>query len=180
VVPSLLREALAAADGMIADPAGRAGRLLGGVRDTSRGGAEPERAVPDREPRCTHPRAGAVAQHIGPRPCGLPDPSGSATSSPLGAECRSPCGQALLVAWARPNEDLTSDKTDDPAAMLIGRLISELRCYEPEPARETWAGQRPLNARRERLVERRPGRRRPAFRVSGILVRHSGSAAFAR
>jgi len=41
-----------------------------------------------------------------------------------------------LVAWARRNEDLTNDKTDDRDAMLIGRLVGELRCYETEPVTE--------------------------------------------
>jgi transposase len=62
------------------------------------------------------------------------------------------CVQTLLVAWARRNEDLTNDKTDDRDAMLIGRLVGELRCYEPEPAQETWTRLRHLGARRERLV----------------------------
>ena len=48
------------------------------------------------------------------------------------------CVQTLLVAWARRNEDLTNDKTDDRDAMLIGRLVGELRCYQPEPVTETW------------------------------------------
>jgi hypothetical protein len=67
------------------------------------------------------------------------------------------CVQTLLVAWARRNEDLTRDKTDDRDAMLIGRLVSELRCYEPEPAQQTWTRLRHLGARRGRLVEEATG-----------------------
>jgi len=67
------------------------------------------------------------------------------------------CVQTLLVAWARRNEDLTRDKTDDRDAMLIGRLVSELRCYEPEPTDATWTRLRHLGARRGRLVEEATG-----------------------
>jgi transposase len=67
------------------------------------------------------------------------------------------CVQTLLVAWARRNEDLTRDKTDDRDAMLIGRLAGELRCYEPEPTDPTWTRLRHLGARRERLVEEATG-----------------------
>lgn len=67
------------------------------------------------------------------------------------------CVQTLLVPWARRNEDLTRDKTDDRDAMLIGRLAGELRCYEPEPTDPTWTRLRHLGARRERLVEEATG-----------------------
>ena len=67
------------------------------------------------------------------------------------------CVQTLLVAWARRNEDLTNDKTDDRDAMLIGRLVGELRCYQPEPVEATWARLRHLGARRERLIEEATG-----------------------
>jgi transposase len=74
--------------------------------------------------------------------------------SQLSAERSMPfvCVQTLLVAWARRNEDLTCDKTDERDAMLIARLTSELRCYDPEAAGETWARLRHLGARRERLI----------------------------
>jgi transposase len=62
------------------------------------------------------------------------------------------CVQPLLVAWARRNEDLTVDKTDDKDAVLIARLTAELRCYVPEPGEECWARLRHLGMRRERLI----------------------------
>lgn len=61
------------------------------------------------------------------------------------------CVQPLLVGRARESEDFTRDKTDDKDAVLIARLVSELRCYVPEPADETWARLRHLGARRARL-----------------------------
>ena len=67
------------------------------------------------------------------------------------------CVQTLLVAWARRNEDLTNDKTDDRDAMLIGRLVGELRCYVPEPVSETWNRLRHRGAHRERLVQQATG-----------------------
>lgn len=62
------------------------------------------------------------------------------------------CVQPLLVGRARESEDFTRDKTDDKDAVLIARLVSELRCYVPEPADETWARLRHLGARRARLI----------------------------
>ena len=44
------------------------------------------------------------------------------------------CVQPLLVCRAREGEDLTRDKSDPKDAVLIARLASELRCYEPERA----------------------------------------------
>lgn len=62
------------------------------------------------------------------------------------------CVQPLLVGRARESEDYTRDKTDDKDAVLIARLVGELRCYVPERADEIWARLRHLGARRERLV----------------------------
>lgn len=62
------------------------------------------------------------------------------------------CVQPLLVGRAREAEDFTRDKTDDKDAVLIARLVSELRCYLPERPDETWARLRQLGARRERLI----------------------------
>ncbi|MEU6643554.1 IS110 family transposase [Saccharomonospora sp. NPDC046836] len=62
------------------------------------------------------------------------------------------CVQPLLVGRARESEDYTRDKTDDKDAVLIARLVGDLRCYVPERANETWARLRHLGARRERLV----------------------------
>jgi transposase len=62
------------------------------------------------------------------------------------------CVQPLLVGRAREAEDFTRDKTDDKDAVLIARLVSELRCYAPEPGDEVWARLRHLGARRERLI----------------------------
>lgn len=64
------------------------------------------------------------------------------------------CVQPLLVGRSREAEDYSRDKTDDRDAVLIARLISELRCYLPERAQETWARLRQLGARRAQLVTR--------------------------
>jgi len=62
------------------------------------------------------------------------------------------CVQPLLVGRAREGEDFTRDKTDDKDAVLIARLVTELRCYVPERADEVWARLRHLGARRARLI----------------------------
>jgi transposase len=62
------------------------------------------------------------------------------------------CVQPLLVYRAREGEDLTRDKSDPRDAVLIARLASELRCYEPERADAVWARLRHLGARRGQLT----------------------------
>jgi transposase len=62
------------------------------------------------------------------------------------------CVQPLLVYRARESEDLTRDKSDPKDAVLIARLASELRCYEPERAGAVWARLRHLGARRLQLT----------------------------
>jgi len=62
------------------------------------------------------------------------------------------CVQPLLVARAREQEDLTADKSDPKDAVLIGRLVGELRCYLPERADQVWARLRQLGARRVQLT----------------------------
>jgi len=62
------------------------------------------------------------------------------------------CVQPLLVYRAREGEDLTRDKSDPKDAVLIARLASELRCYEPERAGAVWARLRHLGARRGQLT----------------------------
>jgi transposase len=62
------------------------------------------------------------------------------------------CVQPLLVARAREAEDFTRNKNDDTDAMIIARLVTELRCYLPERADPVWARLRHLGARRARLV----------------------------
>jgi transposase len=62
------------------------------------------------------------------------------------------CVQPLLVGRSRETEDYTRDKTDDKDAVLIARLVSELHCYPPERADETWAQLRQQGAYRERLI----------------------------
>jgi transposase len=62
------------------------------------------------------------------------------------------CVQPLLVAHAREGEDLTADKSDPKDAVVIARLVGELRCYLPERADQIWAGLRQLGARRARLT----------------------------
>ncbi|MCH9766590.1 MAG: IS110 family transposase [Actinomycetia bacterium] len=62
------------------------------------------------------------------------------------------CVNPMLVGRSRETEDYTLDKSDDKDAVLIARLVSELHCYIPEHAEETWARLRQLGARRERLI----------------------------
>lgn len=62
------------------------------------------------------------------------------------------CVQPLLVCRAREAEDFTRNKNDDTDAMIIARLVTELRCYLPERADPTWARLRHLGARRAGLV----------------------------
>jgi transposase len=62
------------------------------------------------------------------------------------------CVQPLQTSWARRSEDLTVDKTDEKDAVLIARLVAQLRCYAPEPVDETWGRLRHLGARREELI----------------------------
>src|SRR6185312_12801203 len=62
------------------------------------------------------------------------------------------CVQPLLVGRAREAEDYTRDKTDDKDAVLIARLVAQLRCYGPERAEPRWAQLRQLGARREELI----------------------------
>lgn len=62
------------------------------------------------------------------------------------------CVQPLLVCRAREAEDFTRNKNDDVDAMIIARLVTELRCYLPERADPTWARLRHLGARRVGLT----------------------------
>lgn len=62
------------------------------------------------------------------------------------------CVQPLLVRRAREAEDFTYNKSDDTDAMIIARLVTELRCYLPERAEPAWARLRHLGARRAALV----------------------------
>lgn len=62
------------------------------------------------------------------------------------------CVQPLLVARAREGEDLTGDKSDPKDAVVIARLVGELRCYLPERADQVWARLRQLGARRAQLT----------------------------
>jgi transposase len=57
-----------------------------------------------------------------------------------------------LAGRARRATDLTRDKSDPKDAVLIARLASELRCYEPERASAVWARLRHLGARRNQLT----------------------------
>jgi transposase len=62
------------------------------------------------------------------------------------------CVQPLLVGRAREGEDYTRDKSDDKDAVLIARLVGQLRCYPPERADGVWARLRHLGARRAGLT----------------------------
>jgi transposase len=41
------------------------------------------------------------------------------------------CVQPMLVACARESEDYTGNKSDYGDAVIIARLLAELRCYIP-------------------------------------------------
>ena len=62
------------------------------------------------------------------------------------------CVQPLLVHRARESEDFTHNKSDETDAIIIARLVTELRCYLPERADPAWARLRHLGARRAGLV----------------------------
>jgi len=62
------------------------------------------------------------------------------------------CVQPLLVHRARESEDFTRNRSDETDAMIIARLVTELRCYLPERAEPAWARLRHLGARRVALV----------------------------
>lgn len=62
------------------------------------------------------------------------------------------CVQPLLVHRAREGEDFTRNKSDETDAMIIARLVTELRCYLPERADPEWARLRHLGARRAALI----------------------------
>ncbi len=62
------------------------------------------------------------------------------------------CVQPLLVGRARESEDFTRNKNDESDAVIIARLVTELRCYLPERADPDWARLRHLGARRAGLV----------------------------
>lgn len=69
-----------------------------------------------------------------------------------GLSVRLVCVQPLLVHRARESEDFTRNKSDERDAMIIARLVIELRCYLPERAGPVWARLRHLGARRAALV----------------------------
>src|SRR5215217_3671058 len=70
----------------------------------------------------------------------------------VGLGVRLVCVQPLLVHRAREGEDFTHNKSDETDAMIIARLVTELRCYLPERAEPIWARLRHLGARRAGLV----------------------------
>ena len=86
------------------------------------------------------------------------------TRSPPSTGCALVCVQPLLVARAREAEDFTRNKNDDVDAMIIARLVTELRCYLPERADPTWARLRHLGRPPGRAGHRRPAR--PASRCA--------------
>jgi hypothetical protein len=62
------------------------------------------------------------------------------------------CVQPLVSHIAREQEDCTGHKRDEPDAVLVARLASELHCYVPEELDESWAFLRQLGRRRAQLV----------------------------
>jgi transposase len=62
------------------------------------------------------------------------------------------CVQPMLVHRAREAEDFTRNKNDEADAVIIARLVTELRCYLPERADPAWARLRHLGVRRTDLI----------------------------
>jgi transposase len=62
------------------------------------------------------------------------------------------CVQPLVSHASRRQQDLTGHKRDEPDAVMIARLASELHCYIPEELDEAWALLRDLGRRRAQLV----------------------------
>ena len=64
------------------------------------------------------------------------------------------CVQPMLVARAREAEDYTGSKSDYGDAVIIARLVAELRCYIPCLPEGPWARLRHLGVRRAQLLDR--------------------------
>jgi hypothetical protein len=64
------------------------------------------------------------------------------------------CVQPMLVARAREAEDYTGNKSDYGDAVIIARLVAELRCYIPYLPAGPWARLRHLGVRRAQLLDR--------------------------
>ena len=82
------------------------------------------------------------------------------------------CVQPLLVHRARESEDFTHNKSDETDAMIIARLVTELRCYLPERAEPgvgaAAAPRRPPGRPGHRRHRRPPAGHRPArVRLAG-------------
>jgi len=61
--------------------------------------------------------------------------------------------QPMLVARAREAEDYTGNKSDYGDAVIIARLVAELRCYIPWLPTGPWARLRHLGVRRAQLLD---------------------------
>jgi hypothetical protein len=66
--------------------------------------------------------------------------------------------EQVVIGAAPWAEDLTFDKTDDKDAVLIARLVAQLRCYLPEPAAPALPDQRPVLAHDDRTMSLLYGR----------------------
>lgn len=64
------------------------------------------------------------------------------------------CVQPMLVARAREAEDYAGNKSDYGDAVIIARLVAELRCYIPYLPAGPWARLRHLGVRRAQLLDR--------------------------
>jgi Transposase len=80
------------------------------------------------------------------------------------------CVQPLLVYRSREGEDLTRDRSDPKDAVLIARLASELRCYEPERTDAVWARLRWLADRAGQLPALAAGSALTALSLAGLGV----------
>jgi hypothetical protein len=117
-----------------------------------------------RSPRCAaHQLGGPIAEAVeAAARAGMPrltvacEPTGSRWMQ-VQRLCREAgvalvCVQPLVSHIAREQEDYTGHKRDEPDAVLIARLASELHCYVPEELDESWAFLRQLGRRRAQLV----------------------------
>jgi len=83
------------------------------------------------------------------------------------------CVQPMLVARAREAEDYTGSKSDYGDAVIIARLVAELRCYIPYLPEGPRARLRHLGVRRAQLLDRSPRPASACWTCSNVPGRRS-------
>ena len=83
------------------------------------------------------------------------------------------CVQPMLVARAREAEDYTGNKSDYGDAVIIARLVAELRCYIPYLPEGPRARLRHLGVRRAQLLDRSPRPASACWTCSNVPGRRS-------